>query len=233
MRQHPGNWSKFKMAELENGDCSVDVNSDNIFEIMQKQSNGKYVSKQQDGEFILRDPNDVSLVSLSKRSEKCFRNLPGLHMPKESHVNGVVKEATDKSNTPSPTAYQPEGKRLKLSPMSAPVQGTFGDAVTNADCAKRRRIQHDYRRLSSSGYIVDDSKERRYSSTSDSEQSLSPSSPKGKPKTSTPVVSPPQKVKPLKIKLSKPDSLDPLGGSTNGKLIFENTYILIILEDSL
>ena len=50
------------------------------------------------------------------------------------------------------------------------------DPVVSPECGKRRRAQHDYRRLSSSGYMEDTycDYRQRYSSTSDPELSPSP-----------------------------------------------------------
>lgn len=96
--------------------------------------------------------HDVIGCSSSATLEK-RRNLPGFHTTQvdmsEQHME------------------PPKAKKIKLSPGHA-SSGTF-ESGDNQEIGKRKRIQHDYRRLSSSGYLDDyeTSRERRFSSDSD------------------------------------------------------------------
>ena len=73
-------------------------------------------------------------------------------------------------------------KSQKLSPLQIPTDRKTDACISPETGGKRRRVQHDYRRLSSSGYVDDYiGRERRFSSTSESELSLSPTPPKSKP----------------------------------------------------
>lgn len=115
---------------------------------------------------------DVTVYSPKEKLEN-LRNLPGFH-------NTLVGMNTEHHMDP------PKSKRPKLSPGIGTVN--IPDPNDSPEIGKRRRIQHDYRRLSSSGYLDDyeTSRERRFSSDSDA-TSNSPSPNKLKV-TSPPVV---------------------------------------------
>ncbi|KAL4226118.1 round spermatid basic protein [Mactra antiquata] len=107
------------------------------------------------------DKNSVSpssgrdVISCAQKDKfENLRNLPGFH-------NTLVGMNTEHHMDP------PKSKRLKLSPSSG--SGNLQDPNDSPEIGKRRRIQHDYRRLSSSGYLDDyeTSRERRFSSDSD------------------------------------------------------------------
>lgn len=139
-----------------------DENSDNIFEILQKQNIAQVTTQTLEG---VKHENTNGNITNAKKS-KVFRNLPGLQ------VAHVVKEETNNEETP------PDPKRPRLTGL--PVTNT-PDTCPSPDTGKRRRIQHDYRRLSNSGYLDDyvSGRERRFSSASDnSDLSMSPSPPK-------------------------------------------------------
>lgn len=139
-----------------------DENSDNIFEIMQKQ-NIIHITSQTPECVKHENMNDNNS---NAKKPKGFRNLPGLQVPH------VVKEDNSDSITP------PDSKRPRLTGM--PLSNA-PDTCSSPDTGKRKRIQHDYRRLSNSGYLDDysTSRERRFSSTSEnSDISMSPSPPK-------------------------------------------------------
>ncbi len=69
----------------------------------------------------------------------------------------------------------------KLPPIKLPTDSKSDACISPDYPGKRRRVQHDYRRLSSSGYVDDYvTREKRFSSTSDSEVSMSPTPPKAK-----------------------------------------------------
>ena len=73
----------------------------------------------------------------------------------------------------------PHQKTPKLA-IKLPIEPKADPCISPDYPGKRKRVQHDYRRLSNSGYVVEDSVTRRFSSTSDSEVSTSPTPPKMK-----------------------------------------------------
>ena len=75
----------------------------------------------------------------------------------------------------------PHQKTPKLAPIKLSIEPKPDPCISPDYPGKRKRIQHDYRRLSNSGY-VEDSVTKRFSSTSDSEVSTSPTPPKMKGK---------------------------------------------------
>lgn len=157
-----------KMADDDperNDECS-----DNIFEILQKQNKPHLTVHE--NVTLNHDKSSGNIVQGKKH--KMFRNLPGLHVG--SHV---LEENIDE-DTP------PDAKKARLSVCTTP---TITDACPSPETGKRKRIQHDYRRLSNSGYLDDyvSVRERRFSSASDnSDVNNSPSPPKNK--VSTPFI---------------------------------------------
>ena len=113
----------------------------------------------------------------------------------------------------------PEKKRLK--PSSSPVTNS-PDPSSSPEVSKRRRIQHDYRRLSSAGYLDDyeTRRERRFSSESDHNQSPSPTKSKSNNTTPTKLHTPEfpsvPRVK-LKLKLLRSNSENVHVTGENGK----------------
>ena len=71
----------------------------------------------------------------------------------------------------------------KPSPLQTPPDGKGEPGISPDNPGKRRRVQHNYRRLSSSGYLDDYEGKERFSGTTEADMSvnMSPSSPKGKP----------------------------------------------------
>ena len=102
------------------------------------------------------------MPNLTPKKVDHLKNLPGF----QQHVSSVETQLAS-----------PERKRLKLT--ASPVTHS-PDPCSSPEVGKRRRIQHDYRRLSSSGYLDDYEarRERRFSSESDPSQSPSPNKPK-------------------------------------------------------
>lgn len=140
-----------------------------------------HVSNKQNVTCTQQNKSDVSLQYGSdvtpenhKNTLENIRNLPG-------HHHTLVGMNADQVMDP------PKAKRLKLSPSNGSVNSLDMNDVT--ETGKRRRIQHDYRRLSSSGYLDDyeTSRERRFSSDSASD-AASPSPNKSKV-TTPPAVS--------------------------------------------
>ncbi|XP_069141519.1 lysine-specific demethylase 9-like isoform X2 [Argopecten irradians] len=162
------------MAEEETTDSRINENNDNIFEILQKQTSMRMTLDTFDDQ-ISENGNDI-LFNL-KRDQKGYRNLPGLQI---THAAHVAKEDKNKQSDSPVTSSPPDQKRLKIATIPTTH---IPDPCVSPDTGKRRRIQHDYRRLSNSGYLDDYvGSERRFSSTSDSsELSGSPSPPKQKP----------------------------------------------------
>ena len=207
---HPGNLYR-KMDESVNiGIIAEAINVENTV-----------ASDKQNETLILYDEvkdsaqsgNNVTTPTPKDRLEN-IRNLPGFH-------NTLVGMNVD------PHMEPPKAKRLKLSPSmaSAPVS----DSNETAEIGKRRRIQHDYRRLSSSGYLDDyeTSRERRFSSDSDvTSNSPSPN----KLKVTTPPANGKEpeysKLPPVKLtlKISKAENGMFVNGSANGKNLFESYY---------
>lgn len=72
-------------------------------------------------------------------------------------------------------------KKTKLSPIHMPGDRKTDPCISPENGGKRKRVQHDYRRLSSSGYVDDYIGRERFSGTSESDLSLSPTPPKTKP----------------------------------------------------
>lgn len=184
--------------------------------------------------------DEVTAAGVTKRDLQSYRNLPGLLSPHAAaHVakDGDVDDDDDDNNnkaapgttstsiiaTTESTSSSPEAKRPKLTSIGSPgqqqqqqhhqqqqLQYQVPDPCASPDSGKRKRIQHDYRRLSSSGYMDDyvGGKERRFSSTSDSDMSSSPASPKSKGSASSPKskVNTSSKVKMLKRSPNTSDS---------------------------
>lgn len=96
--------------------------------------------------------HDVIECSDIARLEK-RRNLPGFHT--------TFVDMGDQHMEP------PKSKKIKLSPGHC--SSSLHEALDNTEIGKRKRVQHDYRRLSSSGYLDDyeTSRERRFSSDSE------------------------------------------------------------------
>ncbi|KAK7874562.1 hypothetical protein R5R35_013132 [Gryllus longicercus] len=90
----------------------------------------------------------ISMKSLEKREIHSYRNLPGL-LATASSADSVDIRNTEKNEE-----------------LICSATPTSEDNV-NTDHGKRKRVHHDYRKLSNSGY-VDDAMGRRYSSSTSS-----------------------------------------------------------------
>lgn len=185
------------MAEVEHFVSALKgSNNDNIFDILKKQTDLGIPVK------TTTDIEKVEEVNSIQTRDLNFQNLPGLH---PAHV--AKDHAASRADC--------ESKSLSSSLVLTSTHSSDQDA--SPDTRKRKRIHHDYRRLSSSGYVDDyvGGKERRFSSTSESDVSLSPSPSKSKPNINNitpPPTSPtksngssPQKVKPITLKLFTSD----------------------------
>ncbi|KAL5013528.1 hypothetical protein ScPMuIL_007798 [Solemya velum] len=185
------------MAEVEHFVSALKgSNNDNIFDILKKQTDLGIPVK------TTTDIEKVEEVNSIQTRDLNFQNLPGLH---PAHV--AKDHAASRAEC--------ESKSLSSSLVLTSTHSSDQDA--SPDTRKRKRIHHDYRRLSSSGYVDDyvGGKERRFSSTSESDVSLSPSPSKSKPNINNitpPPTSPtksngssPQKVKPITLKLFTSD----------------------------
>lgn len=181
------------MAEVEHFVSALKESAnDNIFDILKKQTDLGIAAKS------TADIEKVEEVNIIQTRDLNFQNLPGLH---PAHV------AKDHAASHADC----ESKSLTSSMILPSTHVSEQDV--SPETRKRKRIHHDYRRLSSSGYVDDyvGGKERRFSSTSESDASLSPSASKPKPNNNItlPPTSPnksngssPQKVKPITLKLS-------------------------------
>jgi hypothetical protein len=96
-------------------------------------------------------PKCTSMIGLSmkvfeKRELNSYRNLPGL-LATASSVDGIDIRNLDNEDVLD--------------------SGIRAEDIGNSDHGKRKRVHHDYRKLSNSGY-VDDAMGRRYSSSTSS-----------------------------------------------------------------
>ena len=125
--------------------------------------------------------------------------------PKKHDQHKILPVYQQHVSSGEPQVDSPEKKRLKLT--ASPVTNS-PDPCSSPEVGKRRRIQHDYRRLSSAGYLDDYEarRERRFSSESDPSQSPSPSKQKSNNTTPTKPKTPELPTVPrvkLTLKLSK------------------------------
>jgi hypothetical protein len=166
-----------KMADETAADRD-DVNSsggNNIFEILQKQS----LNDASKSQVCVKLEDIADTDGKGKKDQHLFRNLPGLHV---SHAVDTMYVSTENSsNSLEDSSLLPEKKRPHLTVSQQ--GGQISDPCISPDTGKRKRIQHDYRRLSNSGYLDDYvCREGRFSATSDSDIGISPSPPKTKVK---------------------------------------------------
>lgn len=160
-------------ADREDANCSE---RNNIFEILQNQSRTDATNMQVSVQ--LEDIADTN--GKSKKDPFLFRNLPGLHVPPAVDTMHVSSENNGNFESYEESTLSSEKKRPHL---TVPQQGGhIPDPCVSPESGKRRRIQHDYRRLSNSGYLDDYvCREGRFSSTSESSDvGVSPSPPKPK-----------------------------------------------------
>lgn len=92
--------------------------------------------------------------------------------PETGFTSDVENKAPEEENS------LPVFSEVKIDNIQSPE-----GVLSSPEYGKRRRVQHDYRRLSSSGYMEDmyNDYRQRYSSTSDPELSPSPSRQKHRP----------------------------------------------------
>ncbi|XP_061178788.1 uncharacterized protein LOC133187435 isoform X2 [Saccostrea echinata] len=171
-----------KMADEETTDREDASSSsgNNIFEILQKQS--KVDASMPQVCVKLEDIADIN--GKGKKDQFLFRNLPGLHAAHAVDTMYVSSDSKHDSNMSEDSCSYSETKRPHL--IVSQQGGQIPDPCISPDTGKRKRIQHDYRRLSNSGYLDDYiCREGRFSSTSDSDIGISPSPPKIKVKPVT------------------------------------------------
>ncbi|XP_062575093.1 uncharacterized protein LOC134237026 isoform X2 [Saccostrea cucullata] len=168
-----------KMADEETTDRedASNLSGNNIFEILQKQS--KLDVSMPQVCVKLEDIADIN--GKGKKDQFLFRNLPGLHAAHAVDTMCVSSDNKYDSNVSEDSCSSFETRRphLTVSQQGGPIP----DPCISPDTGKRKRIQHDYRRLSNSGYLDDYvCREGRFSATSDSDVGISPSPPKVKVK---------------------------------------------------
>ncbi|XP_067683905.1 uncharacterized protein [Haliotis asinina] len=173
------------MAEEESSETRPDDSKDNIFEILQKEaklSAENVVAGDTKYNAGVDMHHTLSDLKRDHHAIHGFRNLPGLQCPPVQ--TNIAKEEQDNSEVNS----SPEAKKLKLSMPSTP-QG-LSDSCVSPESGKRRRIQHDYRRLSSSGYVDDyeAGKDQRFAVGNETElvPGTTATSPRSKSNTSSP-----------------------------------------------
>lgn len=199
------------MEEISESEMSTENISNKITDLSMKQSNRN--SEYDKTAIDLSNAGDVISNITLKRPDHS-KNLPG----SLQHVSGETQ------------IESPEKKRLKLS--SSPVTNS-PDSSSSPEVSKRRRIQHDYRRLSSAGYLDDyeTRRERRFSSESDHNQSPSPTKPKSNNTTPTKLHTPEfpsvPRVK-LKLKLLRSNSENVHVTGENGKWHFYGIQVFSV-----
>lgn len=169
------------MAEEDAADPRPNDDNDNIFDIFKKETpdDAAFVVRTHDsGEDLRSNAGDVN------RDHHSFRNLPGLQLqcsPVHANSNDVCDEK-----------LSPEPKKPKLIIPSNPQ--LISDQSLSPESNKRRRVQHNYRRLSSSGYVDDYEAGKRFAN-SDAESVAAASRPRS-PRTKSPVTISPIKMQP-------------------------------------
>lgn len=148
--------------------------------LIQRMSNKK--TKSCSG-LLFTSGNLTNKMADEETADRNDASCSGLHV---SHAVDPVHVSSDNNSKLSSfdeSSSSPENKRLHL---TVSQQGAnIPDPCVSPESNKRKRIQHDYRRLSNSGYLDDYvCREGRFSSTSESEAGVSPSPPKTKMKPS-------------------------------------------------
>ncbi|XP_076447356.1 uncharacterized protein LOC143284530 [Babylonia areolata] len=183
---------------------------ENIFEILQKQTPS---ITQADDSRVTAEVDNVCPCKSTTDIQAENRNLPGLQFPVQSLQQMTDMEGPDLSpDMPgediSSDSSPSEPKRPKLLMPTANTQNcSNNDACQSPESGKRRRVQHDYRRLSSSGYVDDyeKGKDSRFSLSSDGD--TSPITPKPKSNNSSPKTKSPNPFVGLKLPVAeKPTS---------------------------
>ena len=142
---------KTNMAEKESYEARLESSNDNIFEILQKEAAVTPDSiSTKDKKIVVDNDNTENIVDYG-RDQLGYRNLPGsqsqwlpVTIPNECDGNDTLLDE-----------ISPNSKRPKLIISSSPNSVITADTCVSPENSKRRRIQHDYRRLSSSGYVDD------------------------------------------------------------------------------
>ena len=192
-------WNGSKMADE---DLSESRSDENIFEILQKQA--PFVSQFDDSrELAPYDDYNGAKTSADVKNYHC--NLPGLQYPLQRKIDleqAGISAGIDNVVNNKQQASPPEPKRPRLLMPTPNVQNgtnTNSDACQSPESGKRRRVQHDYRRLSSSGYVDDyeKGKDSRFSLSSDSD--TSPLASKPRSNNSSPKTKPPNPFIGLKL----------------------------------
>lgn len=184
-------------------DLSESRSDENIFEILQKEA--PFVSQLDESkEFPPFDDYNAPKSAADMKKHHC--SLPGLqpyHLQRrmdleQAEISAGIDNVVNNKQQASP----PEPKRPRLL-MPTNVQNgnnTNSDACQSPESGKRRRVQHDYRRLSSSGYGDDyeKGKDSRFSLSSDSDTSPN-IAPKPRSNNSSPKTKPPNPFIGLKL----------------------------------
>ncbi len=102
-----------------------------------------------------------------------------VHIESGDTSNPKTHVVKDDNKSVSTKTQNSSSKSSKYSPAQSPVDRRLDPTVSSEGVGKRRRVQHDYRRLSSSGYVDGYlSRERRFSSANENDLGVSPASPK-------------------------------------------------------
>lgn len=217
------------MADEEAGHSRSDQTKDNIFDILQKQTS--YATHNRDESIsTVAESIEISKTAAEFRTER--RNLPGLQFP--LHLQDAmdmdkpemcIDDAINIRNEMSP----PEAKRLRLQVPSPTIHnGNSSDACPSPESSKRRRIHHDYRRLSSSGYVDDyeKSKDSRFALSNDGDSSASSTKPRSN--SSSPRAKSPVQFSGVKTLNDKPGNTFGNPSFSMSQLIFRFWLIVLI-----
>ncbi|XP_013416187.1 serine/threonine-protein kinase PRP4 homolog isoform X2 [Lingula anatina] len=169
-------------------------NNQNIFDIIQKEN---VTAKENDAPEVDTSNKPATVVenklSNAARDPKSFRNLPGQQCHFSTKDENKPDESMDEdTSSPEKGEVTPQRHSSTENQSSTGCSEPKTESPVTPDMGKRKRTHHDYRRLSSSGYVDDTEGKEKFRPTSCSESELSPT---------------PPKVMPLKIKLPRADSL--------------------------
>jgi hypothetical protein len=178
------------MADEKKSDSRTEGN---IFELFQNERNFVHGADESNPP---QASDETEESKVHAKATKEHRNLPGLpcqlqplkvELEQSDLVAGIDNVVNNRNQTSPP---EPKRPRLVM-PANSPQSFNNNDASQSPESGKRRRVQHDYRRLSSAGYVDDyeKSKDKRFSLSSDSDTSpvmVKPKSNNTSPKTKSP-----------------------------------------------
>ncbi|XP_074646211.1 uncharacterized protein LOC141902401 [Tubulanus polymorphus] len=133
--------------------CSTREISENNHDSLSKQPENDAETNVKDA-VIDSATNSVAVTSVNpKRDLNSFRNLPGLQARlARQNRHSVNNQSTALDDDDDDVVSKGDDG---LVPLTMPSEHTLDPSISPESAGKRRRILHDYRRLSSSGYLDD------------------------------------------------------------------------------